>query len=251
LVACSAAGCSSRAAEESRRESGDSADELTTSALPRRDSERLLRRDREGTETPSADSESRSSTSKLSGSSSSKSNEAAGTDADTCPACEASGDASAGGMNGSPCADCAAPGARVVLAEVRPACSGPPKRGGASRGCAALCGSGAEDDGLERGANTLGWSTVEHLQSGVDVDFEGTAERRNGCWMHAHAPGGSGCASLLRVGAGMAAYLHCPPTVLVEEAATLGASRKVGTGRRHILGRRRIRGDVVRERCTP
>ena len=138
-----------------------------------------------------------------------------------------------------------------MLAETRSACSGPPKRAGASRGCAALCGSGAEDDGLERGASTLGWSTVEHLQSGVDVDFEGTAERRNGCGvMHAHARRGSSGASLGRDGARTAAYLHCPPTVLVEEAATLGASRKVGTGRRHILGRRRITG-CVRERCTP
>ena len=137
-----------------------------------------------------------------------------------------------------------------MLAETRSAC-GPPKRAGASRGCAALCGSGAEDDGLERGANTLGWSTVVYLQSGVDVDFEGTAERRNGCGvMHAHARRGSSGASLGRDGARTAAYLHCPPTVLVEEAATLGASRKVGTGRRHILGRRRITG-CVRERCTP
>ena len=237
------------------RESGDSADTLAASALSRRDSERLLRRVREGTETPSADSrEARSSTSELSGSSSSKSNEAAGTDADTCPAREVSGGASAGGasaggMNGSPCADCATRGARVLLAETRSAC-GPPKRAGASRGCAALCGSGAEDDGLERGANTLGWSTVVYLQSGVDVDLEGTAERRNGCGMHAHARRGSSGASLGRDGARTAAYLHCPPTVLVEEAATLGASRKVGTGRRHILGRRRITG-CVRERCTP
>lgn len=82
-----------------------------------------------------------------------------------------------------------------MLAETRSACSGPPKRAGASRGCAALCGSGAEDDGLERGASTLGWSTVEHLQSGVDVDFEGTAERRNGCGVHAHARRGSSGAS--------------------------------------------------------
>lgn len=126
-------------------------------------------------------------------------------------------------------ADGAAPGARVMLAETRSACSGPSKSAGASRGCAALCGSGTEDDGLERGANTLGWSTVPHLQSGVDVDFDGTAERRNGCGKHAHARSGvkrrKPCC-----GAGPGGLLTCtaPALFLLKKPPPLERVAKLG-----------------------